>query len=89
MHNPFAPVLRGEGGRRPDEGNERELAFSCRIRWIVESSAAPHPPLSPEYRGEGVNRHFARVRMPNFRIPSRKRGHGTLITYQKPDGEDE
>ena len=30
------------------------LAFEAIVCWIVESGAAPHPPLSPEYRGEGV-----------------------------------
>ena len=49
---PFAPVLRGEGGRRPDEGKERKLAFELLFGQIVESRAAPHHPLSPEYRGE-------------------------------------
>jgi len=32
------------------------LAFCRRINWIVESGAAPHPSLSPEYRGEGPRR---------------------------------
>ena len=29
------------------------MAFELLSSWIVESGAAPHPPLSPEYRGEG------------------------------------
>ena len=35
---------------------ERALAVEMLSSWIVESRAAPHPPLSPEYRGEGKKR---------------------------------